>query len=58
MLHCDRADVAVAIYFQQRALIEVTRLDYWGSAKLDEQSICIGEVANFHGTNLRSKNAL
>ena len=58
MLDCDRADISVSVDVEQCVLIEITCFGHWGVPKLDEKRIRISEVANLHGVNLRSKNAL
>jgi hypothetical protein len=58
MLDCNGTNVALRVDIKNRAVIEVSGFGNLSVAKLNEQGICIGKAANFHGTNLRSKKAL
>lgn len=51
-------NVALSVNVEYGVLVEIMSLGHRRISKLDEQCICISEVANLHGTNLRSKNAL
>jgi hypothetical protein len=54
MLDSDRADLSLCIHIQKSVLVKITRFRNGNCAKFNEQSIGVGEVTYFHGTNLRS----
>src|SRR5258708_5740706 len=58
MLDRDCADVPGGVKIKHRVLIKITCLCHRRIAKLDEQRIGAGKVANSHASNRRSKNAL
>jgi len=58
VLNGDRTDIALSIDVKDSVLVQIASLRNWSGPKLNEQRIRIGEVAYFHGTNLRSKKAL
>jgi hypothetical protein len=58
MLDCNGTNIALRVNVKNGAVIEIAGLGNRSVPKLNEQSIGVGKVANFHGTNLRSKKAL
>jgi hypothetical protein len=57
MLDSDEANIAISVNVEYGVLIEITGFGYRRISKLDVQRVCVSEVANFHGANLRSKKA-
>src|SRR3989304_6179922 len=58
MLDRDRANVPLGVNVEQRIFVKITSFRHRCVSKFDEQRIGLSEVANLHGTNLRSKKAL
>jgi hypothetical protein len=58
VLDGNGANVALCVNVQNGAVIEIACLSNRSVPKLNEQSVSVGKVANFHGTNLRSKKAM
>ena len=54
----DGANVAMGVYVERGVLIEVACFRDRYVLELDEQGVGVLEVADSHGSNLRSKNAL
>ena len=58
MLKGNTADVSGFVKVKQSVLIKISRFDDMPGIELDVQGIGVFEVFEFHGLNLRSKNAL
>lgn len=58
MFDGDGADVAMRIHIENGVLVEIAGFGHRSVSKLEQQGVGICEVANFHGTNPRSKKAL
>jgi len=58
MFNSYRTDIALHIQIKNSVFVEVARFSDWCIAKFNQKGIGIRKVADFHGKNLRSKNAL
>ena len=58
MLEGDSADIPLSVNVKDRVLVEVSALGDVVRSELDVERVGVFEVADFHGLNLRSKNAL
>src|SRR5450631_2788568 len=58
VFNSDGANVALSINVKNGVLVEIARLGNRSFPKLYEHGVGVSKVANFHGANLRSKNAL
>src|SRR5438045_2266347 len=58
VLDGDRADVSRCVEIEQRIFIQIAGFGHGGLAKLNQQRVGAREIANSHGVNRRSKNAL
>ncbi len=58
MLDSDGANVPVGVDVEQCVFVEVAGLRNRGIAEFDKQRVSFRKIANSHGSNRRSKNAL
>src|SRR6476661_6833149 len=58
MVDVDSDQVALAVVIQNNAFRNLLALDAWPVRKIDVERICVWKIIQFHGRNLRSKNAL
>src|SRR5206468_7893542 len=58
MIDVDSDQVAFAVVIQNDAFRDLLAFDARPVRKIDVERICIWKIIQFHGRNLRSKNAL
>jgi hypothetical protein len=58
MLECNCTDIALGIHIKNGVFIQISGFRYVGVAELNVQRVRIVKVADFHGLNALSKNAL
>ena len=52
VLDGHEADVSLGIQVEESVLVKIASFADRGVAKFDQQSIGVGEIADFHGLNL------
>src|SRR3990172_1480016 len=58
VLDRDEANVALSVNVEHGVLVKIPGFGDRRISELDQQCVCVSEITNLHGVNLRSKKAL